>query len=167
METLNLSGDRLKFTLTGINSTAVELTKVKTVKQILVSKGCIAKKMDLEKLLHLQDFEIPKLNDDEVMLLIGLKEQPQLFLPLEAREGGDEEPIGVRYTLGWTVMGPVGGMKETRDCLANFVEARTSFTLSPVMIQRSRSVRESKLVMTASCLPVKETQMKITYSLNS
>ena len=142
METLNLGGDRLKFTLTGINgsaevesqlidihvesldgSTAVELTKVKTVKQMPVSKGCIAKKMDLKKWPHLQDIEIPELNDDEVMLLIGLKEQPRLFLPLEVREGGDEEPIGVRYSLGWTVMGPVGGIKETCDCLANFAQA--------------------------------------------
>ena len=58
------------------------------------------------------------------MLLIGLKERPLLFLPLEVREGGDEEPIAIRYSLGWTVMGPVGGAKETRDCLVNFARMK-------------------------------------------
>ena len=142
MEILNLGGDKLKFTLTGINqtaevesqlidihvesldgSTAVEFSKVKTVKQMPVSKDCIAKKIDLEKWPHLKDIEIPELNNDEVMLLIGLKERPRLFLPLDVREGSDEEPIGVRYSLGWTVMGPVSGIKATRDCLANFAQA--------------------------------------------
>ena len=40
-----------------------------------------------------------------------------------SREGSDEEPIAIRYSLGWTVMGQVGEMKETRDCLANFARA--------------------------------------------
>ena len=115
----------MKFTLTGINgttemegqsinivvesldgSTAVELSKVKTVKQMPVSKGCIPKKIDLERWPHLKDIEIPELADGEVLLLIGLKERPRLFLPLEVREGGDEESIAIRYSLGWTVMGP-------------------------------------------------------------
>jgi hypothetical protein len=143
METLGLDGDKLKFTLTGINgttevegqsinivvesldgSTAVELSKVKTVKQMPVSKGCRPKKIDLERWPHLKNIEIPELVDGEVLLLIGLKERPRLFLPLEVREGGDEEPIAIRYSLGWTVMGPVGGAKETRDCLVNFARTK-------------------------------------------
>ena len=102
VKTLNLGGDKLKFTLTGINGsaeiesqlvdihvesldgcTAVELVNVKTVKQMPVSKGCIPKKVDLERWPHLKDIEIPELVDEEVMLLIGLKERPRLFLPLE------------------------------------------------------------------------------------
>jgi hypothetical protein len=77
METLGLDGDKLKFTLTGINgttevegqsinivvesldgSTAVELSKVKTVKQMPVSKDCIPKKIELERWPHLKDIEI-------------------------------------------------------------------------------------------------------------
>ena len=142
MKTLNLGGDKLKFTLTGINGsaeiesqlvdihvelldgcTAVELVNMKTVKQMPVSKGCIPKKVELERWPHLKGIEIPELVDKEVMLLIGLKERPRLFLPLEVREGSDEEQIAIRYSLGWTVMGPVGEMKETRDCLANFARA--------------------------------------------
>ena len=55
-----------------------------------VSKGCIPKKIDLERWPHLKDIKIPELADGEVLLLIGLKERPRLFLPLEVREGGDE-----------------------------------------------------------------------------
>ena len=89
-----------------------------------VSKGCIPKKIDLERWPHLKNIEILELVDGEVLLLIGLKERPRLFLPLEVREGGDEEPIAIRYSLGWTVMGPVGGAKETRDCLVNFARTK-------------------------------------------
>ncbi len=143
METLKIGGDKLKFTLTGINgstevdsqlidivvesldgSTAVELSNVKTVTQMPISKGCIPKKIDLERWSHLKDIEVPELVDGEVLLLIGLKEKPRLFLPLEFREGGDDEPIAIRYSLGWTVMGPVGGTKETRDCLVNFARTK-------------------------------------------
>ena len=46
------------------------------------------------------------------MLIIGLKINPQLFLPFEYRIGGKNEQVAVRYSLGWTVMGPVGGGKE-------------------------------------------------------
>ncbi len=141
--TLNIGGNKLKYTLTGINgstevdsqlidivvesldgSTAVELSNVKTVTQMPISKGCIPKKIDLERWSHLKDIEIPELVDVEVLLLIGLKEKPRLFLPLEFRQGGDDEPIAFRYSLGWTVKGPVGGTKETRDCLANFARTK-------------------------------------------
>ena len=84
VKTLNLGGDKLKFTLTGINGsaeiesqlvdihvesldgcTAVELVNVKTVKQML------PKKVDLERWPLLKDIEIPELVDEGVMLLIG------------------------------------------------------------------------------------------------
>ena len=72
VKTINLGGNKLKFTLTGINGsaeiesqlvdihvesldgcTAVELVNVKTVKQMPVAKGCIPKKVDLERWSHL------------------------------------------------------------------------------------------------------------------
>ena len=52
--------------------------------------------------------------------MIGLKEKPNLFLPLEYRAGGKDEPVAVRYSLGWTVIGPVGGQKDDPKCSANF-----------------------------------------------
>ena len=58
------------------------------------------------------------------MLLIGLKEKPRLFLPLEVRQGGENAPIAIRYSLGWTILGPVSGAKETRDSLVNFARTK-------------------------------------------
>ena len=55
------------------------------------------------------------------MLVIGLQEKPALFLPVEYRIGGEMEPIGIRYSLGWTVVGPVGGQKDNEVCSTNFV----------------------------------------------
>ena len=48
------------------------------------------------------------------MLLGELKENPGLFLPLECKSGGHDEPIVTRYSLGWTVKGPMEDQK--RDC---------------------------------------------------
>lgn len=124
---LELDGERHNFTLTGMTgstlvesnlvdlvvmsmdeSVAVELLNVKTVDQMPISSSCIPKPEDLARWPHLEDIDIPVLRDGEVMLLIGFKERPSLFLPLEFKAGGDNEPIAVRYSLGWTVMGPMG-----------------------------------------------------------
>ena len=83
----------------------MELKQVKTVKEIPISKSCVPKQVDLDKWPHLRDVCVPELEDKSIMLLIGLKEKPRLFLPLECKEGSDGEPIAVRYSLGWTVIG--------------------------------------------------------------
>ena len=57
----------------------------------------------------------------DVGLIIGLKEKPTLFIPLECRSGGDSEPVAVRYSLGWTVMGPLSGTRVDERCSVNFV----------------------------------------------
>ena len=55
------------------------------------------------------------------MLVVRLKEKPNLFLPVEYRVGRDGEPVAVRHSLGWTVIGPVGGGSYTADCSANLL----------------------------------------------
>ncbi len=52
-----------------------------------------------------------ELETGEVMLVIGLQEKPNLFLPLEYKAGGEKDPVAIRYSLGWTVVGPVSGKK--------------------------------------------------------
>lgn len=34
-----------------------------------------------------------------------------MFLPLEYRAAGEKDPVAIRYSLGWTVVDPVGGKK--------------------------------------------------------
>ncbi|CAB3996126.1 Hypothetical predicted protein, partial [Paramuricea clavata] len=140
---LNIDGENTNFTLTGINgsvevesqlvdivvmsldgSTEVELQKVKTVKEIPISNGCVPRQADVNKWPHLRDMNIPELEDRNIMLLIGLKEKPRLFLPLECKEGGDGEPIAIRYSLGWTVMGPVGDERENDGFSVNFTRVK-------------------------------------------
>ena len=68
----------------------------------------------------MRGIDIPSIEHGEVCLLIGLKERPTLFLPLELKTDGNNEPIAIRYSSGWTVMGPVGDQKEDGDCSVNF-----------------------------------------------
>ena len=122
-----MSGTELDFTLSGMtgstrmnsqliditvtsidNEASVDLSNVRTVTEIPISGSCIARREDVRSWPHLNDIDLHELEDDDVMLVIGLQEKPALFLPVEYRIGGEMEPIGIRYSLGWTVVGPVG-----------------------------------------------------------
>ena len=98
-----------------------ELLNVRTVEQIPVAVSCIPRKEDISNWSHLRDIDLPQLSESDVGLIIGLKEKPTLFVPLECRSGGDGEPVAVRYSLGWTVMGPLSGVRDSGHCSVNFV----------------------------------------------
>ena len=102
-------------------SVSVQLSNVRTVNYMPISESCIAKKEDLENWPHLSDIELQQLDIGGVMLVIGLKEKPNLFLPLECRAGEEGEPVAVRYSLGWTVIGHIGGESYSGECSANFL----------------------------------------------
>ena len=80
----------------------VELPNVRSVKHMPITENCIAKKEDLEHWPHLHDVELQQLDIRSVMLVVGLKDNPSLFVPLECRAGRESEPVAVRYSLGWT-----------------------------------------------------------------
>lgn len=61
------------------------------------------------------------------MLVIGFKEKLNLFLFLEYKVGGEDELVVVRYSLGWIVIGFVGGQKDDLNCLVNFICLIESF----------------------------------------
>ena len=98
-----------------------ELLNVRTVEQIPVAVSCIPRKGDISNWSHLRDIDLPQLSESGVGLIIGLKEKPTLFVPLECRSGGNGEPVAVRYSLGWTVMGPLSGVRNSEHCSVNFV----------------------------------------------
>lgn len=139
-EWLELSGDRVSFTLNGMTgsssmqgqavnvivkfldeATAVELLNVKTVNQMPISPSCIPQQEDLNKWSHLCGLHVPVLKNKEVVLLIGVKERPSMFLPLEYKMDGDTEPIAIRYSLGWVVMDSMGRQKEDCGSAVNFI----------------------------------------------
>ena len=78
------------------------------------------------------------------MLLIGLRDQPSLFVPLEHRIDKPDEPVAVRCSLGWTVMGPVGGQKSNSDYSVNFVQQRVR-NLQNESLQRGELDKVSQL----------------------
>jgi hypothetical protein len=112
-----------------------------------ISYNCIPNQEDLNKWPHLRDLDFQEVEDKEVMLLIGLKERPGLFIPLECKAREETEPIAIRYSLGWVVMGPTGGEKDNKNHSVNFVrmvddhESRRG----PVKSQRRDSV-ENRMV---------------------
>ena len=72
---------------------------------------------------HLVNVPITELEVDEIILIIGLQEKPVIFLSLEYRTGGENDPVATRYSLGWTVVGPIGEKKDEACYATNF--ART------------------------------------------
>ena len=98
-----------------------ELLGVRTVEQIAVAVSCIPQKEDISNWSHLRNINLQQLSQSDVGLIIGLKEKPTLFIPLECRSGGNGEPVAVRYSLGWTVMGPMSGVRDSEHCSVNFV----------------------------------------------
>ena len=162
---LNIDGENTNFTLTGINgsveveselvdivvmsldgSMEVELQKVKTVKEIPISNGCVPRQVDVNKWPHLRDISIPEIEDRNIMLLIGLKEKPRLFLPLECKEGGDGEPIAIRYSLGWTVMGLVGGERENDGFSVNFTRVKDQTPVTAYRDESSEFLNNKKIL---------------------
>ena len=107
-------------------SVTVELSSVRTVMHMPITESCIAKKEDVENWPHLRDIELRQLDITSVMLIVGLKDNPSLFLPLECRAGGKGEPVAIRYSLGWTVIGPIGGESCTAERSVNYLRMEDS-----------------------------------------
>ena len=63
------------------------------------------------------------------MLVIGLQEKPNLFLPLKYKAGGEKDPVAIRYSLGWTVVGPVSGKKNKIFESSNFARVSDNNSL--------------------------------------
>ena len=89
-----------------------------------------------------QGTHIPAVRETEVLLLIGLKEKPSLFLPLEFKAGGIDEPIAIRYSLGWTVIGPMGECKEDEHCSVNFLQGTHDMNLDSYLLNENFSTKE-------------------------
>ena len=162
-ERLGASGTKLQFTLSGRTgsskvesqqidlvvmsmdeSVSVELSNVRTVKYMPISESCIAKKEE-KNWPHLSDIELQQLDIGGVMLIIGLKEKPNLFLPLECGAGEEGEPVAVRYSFGWTVIGPVGGESYSGECSANLSRLVDSSNVCTNMLHLEDSVSYENL----------------------
>ena len=92
----NVEGHVVDIVVTSLDGrVSEELLKVRTVEQIPVSVSCIPKREDILNWSHLRDVDLPELSASDVGLIIGLKEKPSLFVPLECKSGGHGEPVAV------------------------------------------------------------------------
>jgi len=142
---LNLEGSKVKYTLSGITGSSqveskavdltvksmdenfvIELNNVRTVKEMPISPCCIVKREDLKSWSYMSDVNLCELEKKEVLLIIGAKKLPGLFVPLETRMRNCDEPVAIRYSLGWTVIGQEGGSKVNEQYSSNFLRVEDS-----------------------------------------
>ncbi len=69
---------------------------------------------------HLQGFEVPRVHEGEVTLLIG-QDIPEALAPISVVRGRPGEPYAVQTSLGWSVCGPMKGKEKTRVAMSHFI----------------------------------------------
>ena len=68
---------------------------------------------------HLQGIEFPKVKHKEVTVLIG-SNHADLLIHRESRSGKEGDPIAVKTTLGWTLL---GGIKDNQSLNCNIISS--------------------------------------------
>ena len=174
---LEAHGRKIDFTLSGINGskqidselldivvmsmdgeTSLELSNVRTVEKMPIAGSCIARKEDIKSWPHLNGVPITELDVNEVTLVIGLQERPSIFLPLEYRIGGENDPLAIRYSLGWTVVGPIGESRENNCYTMNL--ARTVSNIKRLFINVDRQTGQCGVKEPAECSTEEDYQFK-------
>ena len=84
----------------------INLSKVWTVNKLPISLQGLPEEESLKQWSHLENLELPRINCNEVNLLIG-SDMPFLLCPSEIRSGKQGEPCAIKYPLGWVFLGPV------------------------------------------------------------
>ncbi|XP_033111196.1 uncharacterized protein LOC117112236 [Anneissia japonica] len=85
----------------------------------------LACREELSRWPHLNDIELPVLNNSKVQLLIR-QDMPDLLCPHEVRRGNPGEPFGVWTVLGWAINGPIGGWN-CQSQSSHYVQSKTNF----------------------------------------
>lgn len=70
-----------------------------------MSARLTARKADFSPFPYLSDLNIPQIETDDVMILIGT-DNPIAYIPLQVRGGDVNQPYAIRTHLGWIVRGP-------------------------------------------------------------
>ncbi|XP_060583463.1 uncharacterized protein LOC132739706 isoform X2 [Ruditapes philippinarum] len=102
---------------------SITVRKVWSVKSLPISTRSAAKYADIRNLPYLSGINIPDIDTNDVMMLIGT-DSPVAHIPLEVKFGNSDEPYAIRTRLGWAIRGPVPTMKESNDININFFESR-------------------------------------------
>ena len=137
LKELDITGEKTSFTLSTLNNSAAQVgSKVDLMVSSLSDSGNLRLKnvLSVNKLpvrpnqplkhsgkacwTHLQKLKIPHLENQEVMLLIGV-DTPEAFWIEDELRGKPGEPYAIKTMLGWSLIGPATG--ETSEVSANFM----------------------------------------------
>ena len=142
LKELDITGEKTSFTLSTLNNSAAQVgSKVDLMVSSLSDSGNLRLKnvLSVNKLpvrpnqplkhsgktcwTHLQKLKIPHLENQEVMLLIGV-DTPEAFWIEDEIRGKPGEPYAIKTMLGWSLIGPATG--EASEVSANFMTADES-----------------------------------------
>ena len=137
LKELDITGEKTSFTLSTLNNSAAQVgSKVDLMVSSLSDSGNLRLKnvLSVNKLpvrpnqplkhsgktcwTHLQKLKIPHLENQEVMLLIGV-DTPEAFWIEDELRGKPGEPYAIKTMLGWSLIGPATG--EASEISANFM----------------------------------------------
>ena len=107
---------------------SMTMNKVWTVSKLPVSIEGLADENCIKQWSQLKDIKIPKIDEDEVSILIG-SDMPELICPIDYKRSRPGEPCGIKYSLGWTVVGPLSAGKSS-SCNINFQQSFTDGLLN-------------------------------------
>ena len=98
-------------------SRRVTIQDAKVVEKLNIK---VTRPKDLPRWTHLRGLDIPKVDDEEVTLLIGAN-VPVVQVHEESRIGTAGEPYAVRTILGWAIFGPVKGTQQSKKVNVSFL----------------------------------------------
>lgn len=95
----------------------VTLRNVWSVKRLPISTQSAAVNADIKRLPYLTGIDVPRIDTNNVMLLIGTH-SPGAHIPLEVRSGDCDQPYAIRRRLGWAIRGSLNTTctKENNSC---------------------------------------------------
>ncbi|CAI2730080.1 unnamed protein product [Schistosoma spindalis] len=103
-------------------SSSVKVQKVLTVNKLPAVYRTVPTAHQMASWPHLKDISFPRVEDENVKLLIGCN-APGIHEMKEIRTGKTNEPSAVRTILGWTLF---GSYREPRasNCVPNYLSAK-------------------------------------------
>ena len=84
----------------------VMLRNVWSIKRFQISTKSAAITADVKRFPYLTDIDVPSIDTNDVMFLIGT-DSPDALIPLEVRSGESHQPYAIRTRLGWAIRGPI------------------------------------------------------------
>ena len=98
----------------------LELPQVYARPLLPVSLENMGQEEDASSWEHLRDINLPLVDANHATLLIG-QDNPDALIPFDARRGKVGKPYATKTLFGWTLNGPLGGIRRN-SASVNFIQ---------------------------------------------